>query len=157
MFMTQVLSSQQRLFSVYCSIDDITIRMSAEMLTRLTRGTDSSTSVDESVLSAAISDASAVIDNMLGQRYAIPIDDSTGYLKKVCIDVAVYHIYRHRYDNEIPKEVKNTYTAAIATLESIQMGKLSLIGVADVRSQYVVKTNKTSKDRVFTDDLLSRV
>jgi len=135
---------------MYCTVEDIIARHSEEQLKKLTQVSGASSQLDEARIAIAISDASNLINNKLCNRYVVPIIDS-GFLTKIAVDISFYFIHRNRHDNEIPKEVKDVYLAAIQTLDAIKSGKESIQGAVELPVKVqAVKTNQGKFDRVFT-------
>ena len=141
---------------MYCTVEDIIARHSEEQLKKLTQVSGASSQLDEQKIAVAISDASNLIDNKLCKRYVTPIIDS-GFLVKIAVDISFYFIHRNRHDNEIPKEVKDAYLAAIQTLDAIKSGKESIQGAVELPVKVqAVKTNQSKGDRVFTNKFFAK-
>lgn len=141
----------------YCTVDDIIARHPEDQVKKLTQVSGSSSQIDIEKVQVAIDDASNLIDNKLCSRYVLPLE-SSGRLVKIAVDIAWYFIHRHRHDNEISKEVKESYSDAIVALDAIKSGKEVLIGAVELPSKTAaIKTNQKACDRVFTNDSLRRM
>lgn len=134
----------------YCSIDDIITRVPERMVKQLTQDDRVSNEINQSVVDSAISDATAIIDGKIWKRYALPVLNS-GILLKLAVDIAIYFIYRNRFDNAMPDEVKKTYTEAMLMLDNIRDGKESIKDAYEATtSASFVSTNKKNVKLVFS-------
>ena len=139
----------------YCSIDDITSRMPIDTVKKLTQDDRASSEINRKVVDIAISDATAIIDNKIGQRYALPLPTVPGILKRISVDIAIYFIYRNRFDNKVPEEVKSTFTESVEVLSNIEKGISNLDGVAERnKTNFVVRTNHSKSSIAFTAESL---
>lgn len=109
----------------YCTADQLIDRFGADELLQLT-DRDQNGFIDDQAVSAAISDASALIDGYLGGRYALPLSVVPTVLAKICADIARYNLY----DNAVPEVVEKHNTAAMAFLKSVGKGEVRL-GLSD--------------------------
>lgn len=137
----------------YCSIEDITSRMPEPVVKKLTQDDKVSNEVNQTVVSSAIFDATAIIDSKLFQVYTLPISPTPGILLRIAVDLAIYFIYRNRFDNKVPEEVKASYDEAIKQLDKIKSGEELLPGVTKAPSStFIIKTNMTKEDIYFNKD-----
>ncbi|MEQ1967365.1 phage protein Gp36 family protein [Xenorhabdus nematophila] len=84
--------------------------------------------IDEAVMAAALTRASAEIDGYLVGRYATPWPDTPRILVGRCCDIARYHLTTaHRVMSD---EIRQRYEDAIRFLEKVAAGQISL-GRAD--------------------------
>ena len=83
---------------------------------------DGDAAVEEEAITAALADASADIDSYLAVRYPLPIATPPAAVKRVCIDIAMYHLS----GNRTTEEVENRYKHAIAWLRDVSKGVASL-------------------------------
>ncbi|MAP22870.1 DUF1320 domain-containing protein [Ponticaulis sp.] len=113
----------------YCTTNDLIDRFGESELIALS-DRDNTGSVDAQVVSAAIADASALIDGYLGGRYALPLSVIPSVLPKLCGDIARFNLY----DNAVPDVVQKRYDAAINFLKSVGKGevRLGLSGTEEV-------------------------
>ncbi|CDH07229.1 conserved hypothetical protein [Xenorhabdus bovienii str. oregonense] len=80
--------------------------------------------IDEQVMKAALTRASAEIDGYLVGRYATPWPDTPRILVGRCGDIARYHLTTaHRIMSE---EIRLRYEDAIRFLEKVAAGQISL-------------------------------
>jgi len=140
---------------MYCTVEDILARHSVEVVRKLTQVGGSPAQLDYERVRVAIQDASAVIDQKLHTRYVVPISGSD-VLRKIAIDISVYYLHRNRHDNEVPKEVKNVYIAAIEFLDAVRDGRESIPGAVErAANSWVIITNEPS--RRFTDKIIKEM
>lgn len=107
----------------YCTLDDITEKVSEDVLIELTDDADAG-AIDTSRTDRAISDAESEIDAYCGGRYKVPLDPVPGIIRKCCVDIAVYNLFQRR--SGATEERQRDYKNAIAFLQSVATGKASL-------------------------------
>lgn len=69
---------------------------------------------------AAIDDASAEIDEMLGERMDVPLAAPDSLIKRLCADMAMFFLAKRRL-GEIPDDIQKPYDDALAKLETYQL------------------------------------
>ncbi len=118
--------------------------------------------VGESRINKAISYAVGTVDSYSRTRYTLPVP-VTEKVKAVCLDLAVFHLYKSRAtDTEGSYKVKKeAHDAAMKFLQDVAAGKAAL----DVPSLEETETNPASPDEVlrgsekstvvFSDDKLT--
>lgn len=106
----------------YCSVADLVARFSETEIAQLSDTEDRET-VNETIVSAAITDASGEIDSYLGGRYATPITGTVPHqIKNACLDIARYRLY----DDHPTETVRQRYVDALAWLKLVMMGHIPL-------------------------------
>lgn len=108
-------------------------------------------SVDTSALARAVADADAEIDSYCGGRYSVPFDPVPAIIRKISVDMAIYHLFSRRSVLKVPEERQKRYDNAIRFLRDVSRGLISL--GADAPSEPAtgkVQTTRTKDDRVFT-------
>lgn len=106
----------------YCSVADLVTRFSETEIAQLSDTEDRET-VNETLVSAAILDASGEIDSYLGGRYATPITGTVPQqVKNACLDIARYRLY----DDHPTENVRQRYVDALAWLKLVMMGHIPL-------------------------------
>ncbi len=96
-------------------------RYGEEELIQLTDRTQAE-EIDDTVIDAAINDATGTMDAYLGTRYALPLSSVPAVLKRICCDIARYLLH----GNEAPESVSDRHGAAIEFLQAIAKGDLDL-------------------------------
>ncbi len=134
----------------YCTLTDITENIPTTMLAQLSNDTTPAT-VSEDIVNQFITDSSAIIDSYLRGRYTLPLNNTHTILKKICIDIIKYELYKRR--NIVNESVNIIYKDAIATLDKLQKGIVVLneSTTTDKPSFYL----GTTHTNIFSDDLLS--
>jgi phage gp36-like protein len=83
---------------------------------------DGDAAIENEAVVTALDDASADIDSYLSTRYPLPLATVPGAVKRVCIDIAMYHLS----GNRTTEEVENRYKNAIAWLRDVSKGVAGL-------------------------------
>jgi phage gp36-like protein len=105
----------------YATTDELLDRIGVDAVAAVAdRAADGS--MDDEAVSGALDDAGQEIDSYLVQRYVLPLASIPGALKRVCIDMAMYHLSGNRTTEEVEKRYKN----AIAWLRDISRGLAGL-------------------------------
>lgn len=121
---------------------------------------DADGTADTDVISTALEAAEDEIDSYVGVRYDIPLASVPGVLKRICCDLAMYHM---SVDQPSMTEVKEKkYNDGIAWLTKLATGKVTLgaeesdnnESVNDVAEVSEVTSTNTSS-RLFTRSSLS--
>lgn len=91
--------------------------------------------------------------------YTLPLVSTPPMLKKISDDGTIYYLWERKKKHNMPEGMKKKYDAIMALLMRIQKRQI-LIGTADAAETNAAsgnyKTNKTSEDRMFTKDELSK-
>jgi len=111
---------------------------------------------DGRTFTAAEADASAIVDSYLasrpGRTYSLPLVTLPPRLLEVAADLVRYELYGHA----APEEVETRRDAAIAFLEKVAKGELTVAGLTpEPVPGEVFAVSYAAKDRVFTDDALA--
>ena len=105
----------------YCTAQDMLERFGArEMADASDRAQTGE--ADVSVISVACEDASAEVDGRISRRYSVPLTSAPKLIRLLTCDIARYRLFATRPHEEARKR----YEAAIAMLEEIASGALSL-------------------------------
>lgn len=115
-------------------------------------------SVNQNRVDEAIAYADQMIDGYLRGRYTTPLSPVPGLIKKLSVDLAVFHLYSRRLELEMPEAMMQRYKSAVKVLEQIQKGIVSL-GIEpadDGPGQGYYKTNKADEDKTFSKDVLNQ-
>lgn len=141
----------------YCTLEDIIAHIPEANLVQLTDDAGSGT-VDNSKVLEAIAYADQLIDGYLRGRYTVPLDPVPGLIRKISVDLAVFHLYSRRFELEMPEPMMARYKNAIKVLEQIQKGLIKLgIELAETApGQGYYKSNKTPGDRIFKREVIEK-
>lgn len=86
---------------------------------------DGDSVMESEAITGALDDASAEIDSYLAGRYPLPLVDTPATVKRVCIDMAMYHLS----GNKTTEEVEKRYQRAVSWLRDVSKG-LATLGAA---------------------------
>lgn len=86
---------------------------------------DGDSVMESEAIAGAIDDASAEIDSYLAARYPLPLAETPAAVKRVCLDMAMYHLSGNRTTEEVEKR----YKGAVSWLRDIAKG-LATLGAA---------------------------
>ncbi len=108
---------------MYCSIQDIKDDLTEKVVAQLSND-ENPNEVNEEIVSKYISESTQLIDGFLRSRYNLPLDKEHAILKKACIDIVKYELYKRR--GKVFESIQNLYVDSISTLEKIQKGMITL-------------------------------
>ncbi|MEW6670224.1 MAG: DUF1320 domain-containing protein [Thermodesulfobacteriota bacterium] len=111
----------------YCTQDDILEQIDETALIELTDD-DGVGAVDAARVTRAIADADADIDAYCQAHYSVPLSPVPPKVRKLAVDIAIYHLYSRRGD-AAPDIRKDRYRDAVRFLEKVAAGDIAL-GVA---------------------------
>lgn len=145
----------------YCTIDDIKKQIDEKVLIQLSNdnlgGDLSEATVDESIVSECIKSADAYIDGKLRGRYELPLPSPSEQIKSISVNLAIYYLYKRRFQTKVPAGIYSKFNDADKSLNEIQKGTITLgLNTLFEPAKSVYKSNKTSRDRIFSQDLLNR-
>lgn len=110
----------------YVSQSDLDKRLGTGLLVNLTNEDPDATTVDTDAMNEAIADAEAEVNGYVGARYALPL---TSPYPRLVVSLArrltIYHLYSLQ-PGMVPEDVQKDYDSAIADLEKISKGTISL-------------------------------
>lgn len=104
---------------MYATKQDMIDRFGEEQMVEVTdRASPPSGEIDDSVLDAALNDASATIDSYIARRYKLPLASVPAVLKGRCMTIAWYNLQRGHHTEELRAD----YTDAIEFLRQLSTG-----------------------------------
>lgn len=136
----------------YLTVEELKARYGAQEIDLLL-DRDANGLPDPGAADAAIADAGAEIDAILGARYAIPLQ-ATRWVKAATADLARFRLY----DQQPPDAVINRRDDALRVMRDIARGQGALIDDSGNRipersdSSQVGGATHRAKPRVFGDD-----
>jgi phage gp36-like protein len=104
--------------------DLVPLRLTQAELAQLTCD-DTSGTVNDATVSAALEEASGVVDSYCRARYTTPLQASDD-VKGLTLDVALWLLFRRRRNAKNGEIIRQGYEDAIARLKDISMAKASL-------------------------------
>lgn len=110
---------------------------------------------DWAVVAEARAYADGQIDARLRQRYSLPLASVPRELRDWALALARRWLYERRPDQDIPPAVIDAAKEAMASLDAVRDGKMSLsIAVPDDTSAASGMVLVSAPDRVFTREIL---
>lgn len=109
---------------MYALVDDFVLRIGEQESIELT-DREMVGVVDEATLEVALADSSSQIDGYLSGRYRLPLKTVPQNLKRICCDLARYHLTGKSLVT-MTEEVENRYKLCLKELENISKGVVSL-------------------------------
>lgn len=133
----------------YCTQSDLEEQISADELEQLTDDTGDG-AVDATVIARAIADADAEIDAYLFDRYAVPLSTVPAVIRKLSVDMAIYHLCSRRPVG-MPDIRKERYERAMVVLRDIAKGLISVgASTPSPSTSDAPETTLPRSERVFT-------
>jgi phage gp36-like protein len=116
---------------------------------------------DWSVVAEARAYADGQLDARLRQRYGLPLASVPRELRDWALALARRWLYERRPDGpELPDAVRDAAKEALAALDAVRDGKMSLAIASDPAGETLApegaRLQVSAPERVFTADLLSR-
>lgn len=142
----------------YCTVADLELVISAQVLRQLSNDDPQATEINESVVEEAINQAEEIVDGFLRGRYQLPLATVPTLVKQYTAYLARHWLYARRPEgNDLPDAITRTYKDTVKGLETIRDGKLHL-GIPDtgLDTPEPRKFQARSRKREFDDDLLGR-
>lgn len=125
---------------MYCTVKDIIDDLTEKVLAQLSNDNDPNV-INNGIVSKYISDVTQIIDGYLRGRYELPLTKEHSILKKICIDIVKYELYKRR--GKVFDNIQNFYQDGIATLEKIQKGMIILNeGSAETRPSFFLVSER---------------
>ena len=125
---------------MYCDVQDIRDDLTEKVVAQLSND-ENPNEVNEEIVSKYISESTQLIDGFLRSRYSLPLEKEHSIIKKVCIDVVKYELYKRR--GKVFDNIQNLYKDGISTLEKIQKGMIILDeGTAETRPGFFVVSDR---------------
>lgn len=141
----------------YCTIDNIKERIPEKVILDLTQDDKVKTEIDNGRLTAAIFDSDAIIDRKLKNRYVVPLATVPSSLIRVAVDIAIYFLYRARFNNAMPDTVKESYAEALAYLTELQNGIETIDAEVNPTDDFIILTNQSRHDLIYSERTRRRI
>ncbi|HRH21512.1 MAG TPA: DUF1320 domain-containing protein [Brevundimonas sp.] len=140
----------------YTTDADLFNLIAARTLTQLAADDPQAEAPDPLILAEARAYADAQVDARLRQRYSLPLASVPRELRDWALALARRWLYERRPDQDIPPAVIDAAKEALASLDAVRDGKMSLaIAVPDDTSAASGRVLVSAPDRLFTMDFLS--
>lgn len=108
---------------MYCTAQDIVEDLTEKVVAQLSNDSDPN-QVNQEIVNKYITDSSQLIDGFLRSRYVLPLSNVHAVIKKVCIDIVKYELYKRR--GKVFESIQDLYDDSISTLQKIQKGMITL-------------------------------
>ena len=135
----------------YATIADIRSELDEDVLVQLTDDDDTG-ETDTDIVDKALADANAVVDGYIGKRHDLPFASPPAILAKLETDIAIVNLFNRR--NGPPEHRQKQYENAIAFLEKVNAGKITLGPNDPDGTSQADKAQVSSRDAIFTRDTL---
>lgn len=132
----------------YSTTDDIKNILPEDALIQLTDDNGLGV-IDQEKIDRAIAQADAEINAYCGRRYVIPFTTVPEIVRKMSIDIAIYHLYARR--DVMPEIRGDRYKDAVKQLTDISRGFITL-GVDPVPEPSGIRIHIKSSDKIFGRD-----
>lgn len=144
----------------YTTDTDLFSLIAARTLTQLAADDPQAEAPEPLILAEARAYADAQVDARLRQRYSLPLASVPRELRDWALALARRWLYERRPDGQdLPDAVQNAAKEALASLDAVRDGKMSL-AVASPGGETPVsegaRVRVEAPDRLFTADLLGR-
>jgi len=136
----------------YIVKDDILKQLALEDLIGLTDDANSG-SVDDAIVSAAISNSEGEADGYLAVRYKTPVSPVPVIIQALVVDLAIYRLYGRR--KGIPEDVEKRRDDAIKFLRDVSRGLVELGVDTPSPENSGAQVDLESDTRIFTNDSMS--
>ena len=104
--------------------DLVPLRMTEKDLIELTDDSQSG-AVDDDIVTAALEEASGVVDSYCRARYVTPLQADRNIVS-LTLDLAMYILFKRRRETRISDTVQSAYSAAISFLKDVAAARASL-------------------------------
>ncbi|MBX3580830.1 MAG: DUF1320 domain-containing protein [Rhizobiaceae bacterium] len=137
----------------YATKQDLIDRFGEKELKQLTDRTNTvPTTIDDTVVTRALTDADALADGYLGKVYTLPLSVTPPVLTKVCADLARYFLHGKAAKETL---VEDAYKQALAWLKDVARGLVQLEQAGTPPAQAGGGAVRAKEgDRVMTRDSL---
>lgn len=138
----------------------IELRIGTPMLKLMSTGDSSATAVNAAAVTAAITDAEAIIYQYLKDIYVYPLEitadtQSEKTLQQICYDIVIYRISGKAYADEELKSVRYRYSSAITSLKVIKASTKPMDGITAITAALDTGmiVNETEEEDYFPSDI----
>ncbi|HZP45352.1 MAG TPA: DUF1320 domain-containing protein [Candidatus Binataceae bacterium] len=114
----------------YAAASDMAARYSNRDLVQLTNEDPTQTTINETLLTQMLADASAEIDGYLESRFALPLSDPPALLNRLACDIAMYRLQALRPLHDLA-DARKRYEDAVELLVRVARGEVTLGLAAD--------------------------
>ncbi|MCD6384202.1 DUF1320 domain-containing protein [Candidatus Sumerlaeota bacterium] len=138
---------------MYCSLEDIQKRLSAETLLKLA-DIDGDGQPDSDVINAAISDADAEIDAYLGNRYKVPLSSPPALIRAMSTVLAIDALFA-RIPGLVSKEHRDRAEEVRHLLRYLAESDIDLSQAPEIILRSFVASTTSDIPRIFSRETLT--
>lgn len=131
----------------YAQTSDLLSRLAPELIQSVADDNGDG-AADDTILEAALDDASAEIDAVLGGRYAVPVAPIPDLLLRLAIDLAIYFLFIRRRSSVTAEHLARAREAR-SQLAALGAGELILEGVATRLARLESDSTAREQERLF--------
>lgn len=137
----------------YATQQDLIDRFGEKELKQLTdRANVPPTTIDDTIVGRALSDATELADSYLGKLYVLPLSTVPPALVKACADIARYYLHGKAAKDTI---LEDAFKQALAWLEKVAKGLVTIPAEGVMPAEAGGGSIRAKpNDRVFTRDSL---
>lgn len=142
----------------YCTVTDINNAISEATLIQLTDDSGAGV-VDTTVTAAMIAKADAFINSYLRKQVSTPISTVPVEVQEASVDLSIYYLYKRRRDvssDDLDEGVRERFEDTRNWLKDVANGTVFIETETTINTAGRYRTNKTTSDQVYTDNLLSK-
>ena len=133
----------------YATRDELATRVGADALPQIENASGDLVE-DTARISAALQDASALIDSYLAKQYTLPLAKVSAVVRSLTLDIARYRLASDVLEASDP--ALQTYKTAIAFLEKMAAGGFVLKGATQKTARQKVYATSKKKDNLAEED-----
>ena len=140
----------------YSSQSDLNEVYTSQELIRLTDD-ENTGNINSDRVTAAITKADNMINAYMRAQHDVPISPVPELIQNLSTSLAAYFVWKRRRKGQIDEEREITYKNDMQTLKDINTGKLIINDTESfANTGGIYYTNKSSTDKVYTSDELSK-
>lgn len=106
---------------MYCTIEDLTNRITEKALINLTNDILPATVINNEIAEDNITIADDLINSSLRNKYKLPLKVVPNLVKQLSADITIYRLYCRR-PQDVPDNYKKNYEVALQILKDLQTG-----------------------------------
>ena len=144
----------------YTTDDDLATILSERTLIQLSADDPLAGMPNWDIVAESRAYADAQVDARIRQRYSLPLAETPRELRDWALALARRWLYERRPDQDVPPAVIDAAKEALASLDAVRDGKMSLAIASDPAGETLApeggRVVVSAPERLFTADLLSR-
>jgi len=100
--------------------------------------------------------ADTLIDAFLRGLFTLPLTTTPQMIEDLSTDISIHFIHEHRHRKAMPEDLIIKFKDNMKLLNQIQRGEVKPgIDETTERADIIIRTDKTSTDKTFTDDYMA--